>query len=625
MRIYESVSVSGGNPLSLKRPPVLKAVSAISLVFLLSACSSPNAIGSDPPADSPHANPPEITNPNTSVGTTGPVPTDPKQIYATALEMWRRPIPKGSCAGCHGADFFDLARIGTNDATLRRRALGDTATQTEAESLVLAVRQMRLDQKLPTENPQTFRPFQPGGAVLPGNTNLERDIRFGKQLKTFSPTIMGARVGTLALAQQSCNELNGINLRTMPTGVEFPLWSSDVFNGNQFGTMNDWVSDIPREPTTQYRAEWLALQSAYLENPSDENFWKMYAKIDTFTETLPGVGNGAKVFTLEKFKSALLGQHMMRAELKPGFDPNNGFAKGPIAFSYLDSPAWKKIIPFDEYYPGGQALWEVGDKGRGVLGLNQNAIGTPLTSVQARLNDPRNLFPAFTLESVPAGMDGKIHEEQVRLAWFWIGFTFNPSLQRVAGSNSTKVGEYMIGSLIEQYMYMHNTFSTQARLCAKGFLPDANYKSSPSFQPEYGYFTGYGREILAWAQKGQAAVPATQKLEQQNLWHTFTANAFRSSLILYSDAISKMDAPTLIKEKSWALGGDGLVGYNKATNRNDDRLALPVFANHFACYQPQFATEDTKLINDVESKLGIPLSSAKTCSTSNPPLQPTNP
>ena len=611
--------------MSLKRPPALIANSILIIAFVLSSCSSPNITSGDPPADSPHANPPEITNPNTSVGATGPVSTDPKQIYATALEMWRRPIPKGSCAGCHGADFFDLARIGTNDATLRRRALGDTATQTEAESLVLAVRQMRLDQKLPAANPRTFRPFQPGGAVLPGANNLERDINFGKQLKTFAPTMMGARVGTLAAAQASCNELNGINLRTMPTGIEFPLWSSDVFNGTQFGTMNDWVSDVPREPTGPNRAAWLALQSAYLENPSDENFWRMYGKVDAFTDTLPGVGVGAKNFTLEKFKSALLGQHMMRAELKPSFDPNNGFAKGPIAFSYLDTPAWKKIIAFDEYYPGGNALWEVGDRGRSVLGRTEDAAKIPLISAQSRLETAANVFPKFTFESLPAGMDGKLHEEQVRLAWFWVGFTFNPSLQRVGGSNSTKVGEYMIGSLTEQYMYMHNTFSTQARLCAKGFLPEANYREPVSFRPDYAYFTGYGREILAWTQKGQAKVPDAQKLEQQNLWHTFTANAFRASLILYKEAISKMDAPTLVNEKSWALGEDGLPGYNAVTKRSDDRLALPAFANHFACYQKQFATEDTKLINDVERKLGFPASGAKECSTDNPPLQPTNP
>jgi hypothetical protein len=174
-------------------------------------------------------------------------------------------------------------------------------------------------------------------------------------------------------------------------------------------------------------------------------------------------------------------------------------------------------------------------------------------------------------------------------------------------------------------MYMHNTFSTQARLCAKGFLPEANYREPVSYRPDYGYFTGYGREILAWTQKGQAPVPNAQKLEQQNLWHTFTANAFRTSLILYSEAISKMDAPTLVKEKTWAYGKDGLIGYNAMTGRNDDRVSLAQFANHFACYQPQFASEDTALINDLESKLGMPASSAKTCSTSAPPLQPTNP
>ena len=62
------------NPVSLKRPPALIAIPVLTIALL--GCSSPT----DPPANSPHANPPEITNPNTSVGATGPVPTDPKQI-----------------------------------------------------------------------------------------------------------------------------------------------------------------------------------------------------------------------------------------------------------------------------------------------------------------------------------------------------------------------------------------------------------------------------------------------------------------------------------------------------------------------------------------------------------------
>ena len=39
-----------------------------------------------------------------------------EQAKAMALTLWRNDDlsfhPKGSCAGCHGADIFDLARIG---------------------------------------------------------------------------------------------------------------------------------------------------------------------------------------------------------------------------------------------------------------------------------------------------------------------------------------------------------------------------------------------------------------------------------------------------------------------------------------------------------------------------------
>ncbi len=599
--------------MSLKRPP---ALTVLTISILLNACSSGNP--TDPPADSPHANPPAITNPNTSVGTTGPVSSDPKQIYATALEMWRRPIPKGSCAACHGADFFDLARIGTSDDTLRRRALGDTATQTEAESLVLAVRQMRLDQKIPKTNPLEFRPFQPGGAPLPGNTAIGRDINFGKQLKTITPTLMGLRVDSLAKAQQSCSELNGIHLRTMPTGIVYPHWSSDLFNGKEFGTMNDWVTDAPREPTNANRAAWLALQTQYLENPTDENFWKMYSKVDTFTAPLPNTGYGATLFTLEKFKSALIGQHMMREQLKP----SSNFAKGTLAFSYLEKPEWKAIIPFTEEIPGGQALWEVGDKGRTVVGANNDADGVLLANnARAKLSTAKNGFPQFAVESIPADMLGDVHEEQIRLAWFWIGFTFNPSLDRISGSNSTKVGEYMIGSLLAQKMHLHNTFFTQARLCAKGLLPEANYKSPTYFKPNYGYFIGYNREVITWdTNKGDPVIPSNQKLEQQDLWHTFTANAFRSSLYLYLGAVK--DPTNLALEKTWTAGKDGVMGVNPASGLNDDRSPIPPIRNHLACYEPQHSSADMQLLKEVEIKLSLPLTTSMICDAKYKPLQP---
>ena len=577
------------------------------IALTLTACGATGgtpAPGPKPTDPGPvHGTPVDITNPNTSTGSTAPVPTDPKLVYASALEMWRRPIPKGSCAGCHGADFFDLARIGSSDDTIRRRAIGDTATPQEADTLVAAVKLMREGMKLPQENPLEFRPLQPGGKPLPGATGIERDIAFGKQLSSVTPTLMGPRVATLEAAQQSCSELNGINLRQLPTGIIYPLWSSDFFHGKAFGTMNDWVTDAPREPKTAGRAEWLALQNAYLENPTGENFWRMFAKVDALTEALPGTGWGATNFTKEKFKSALLGQHLMREQLKPSSD----FARGSLAFSYLERPEWKAIIPFTEIIPGG-SLWEVGDQGRTVLGRNKDANNADIpNNVHARLSATGNEFPQFVLPSVPADMNGDEHEEQVRLAWFWIGFTFNPSLNRISGSNSTKVGEYMVGTLIDHYMHMHNTFFTQARLCARGLLPEANYKSGPSFRPDYSYFAGYNREIATWNEPRGQPLPKAQKLEQQALWHQFTANAFRASLILYKDTLDRMDAPALAKEIEWA--------YPPAKNGNPPVVRVPFgpMARHFACYQPQHAAADTALINAVETKLGGANTGPGTC------------
>lgn len=98
---------------------------------------------------------------------TGPPTIKQLSTHAHALAIWREgnpaQRPKGSCMGCHGADFFDLARIGSSRQTTIRRATTDGATKAEAEILADAIDAMRVFNNLPVENPQTFRPFQPGG------------------------------------------------------------------------------------------------------------------------------------------------------------------------------------------------------------------------------------------------------------------------------------------------------------------------------------------------------------------------------------------------------------------------------------------------------------------------------
>jgi hypothetical protein len=525
---------------------------------------------------------------------------DPTAVSQTALNLWRKQQVKGSCSGCHGADFYDLARIGSSDFTIHRRATTDGATENEAKALVQAIHNAREKYQLVAENPLEFRPFQPGGAALPGNTTVERDIALGHQLETITPTLMGSPVDSLEKAQNACNEMLAINLRSMPTGIVYPRWSSDAFQGTEMATMNDWVSDIAREPKPENRLEWQALQSAYLENPSDQNFWKMYAAVDSMTQPFAVATDAEAInFTNEKFKAALIGQHMLRQEKVS----NSSFIQGKLAFSYLEKPEWQGIIKTSEYLPGNN-LWEVGDNARKVLGNHNNMAGVDVTNARKVL-EARG-FPKFAVDSVNADRSSFVHEEEVRLAWFWIGFTMDPSFARVSGSNSTKVGEYMIGSLLEANMHLHDSFFTNMRLCAKGILPEGNYKSTPAFKPDYGYFVGYGREMLRWNwNKGDPIIPDAQKLEQQNLWHRFTANGFRMSLYLYLNTLEHLDAAGLALEREWVLGKDGVYGINPATGKTDDRAPWIPIQHHFKFYQPEQDSSDTALIAKVKTKLGL--------------------
>lgn len=525
---------------------------------------------------------------------------DPTVVSQTALNLWRKQQVKGSCSGCHGADFYDLARIGSSDFTIHRRATGDGATENEAKALVQAIHNTREKYQLAAEDPQNFRPFQPGGAVLPGNTTIERDIAFGHQLDTLTPVLMGARIDSLAQAKAACSEMLAINLRSMPTGIVYPRWSSDAFNGSDVATMNDWVSDIAREPISEKRLEWQSLQTAYLENPSDQNFWRMYAAVDSMTQPFAvAAGADAISFTNQKFKSALIGQHLLRQEKVS----NSGFTRGKLAFSYLEKPEWQSVIQTSEFLPGNN-LWEVGDNARTVLGNHNNLAGIDVSNARKVL-EARG-FPKFAVDSVNADRSSLIHEEEVRLPWFWIGFTIDPSFARVSGSNSTKVGEYMIASLLNVNMHLHDSFFTNMRLCAKGLLPEGNFKSTPAFKPDYGYFVGYGREILQWNwSKGDPIIPEPQKLEQQNLWHRFTANGFRMSLYLYLDTLEHLDVAGLAKEREWVLGKDGVWGFNAATNRNDDRAPWIQMQHHFDTYQTEQNASDTALIAKVMTKLSL--------------------
>jgi hypothetical protein len=605
---------------------------------------SPAPTAAPSPSASPTATPAPTATPTASpTATPSPLPTiSDAQAYQVALKLWRNDDltkhPKGSCAGCHGADFFDLARIGSTDTDLTRRAEIDGASKEEAAALVQAIRKMRVDFKLPVTNAREFRPFQPGGAVLlPGLTDpphivgAKRDIAFAKQLEPLLPTLFGARIETLAQAKKARDEMLDLaqgtnnaganptllNLRRLPTGVVYPLWSADVHHGAKEGTFNDWVADIAHDAKPETKAQWHTLQDAYLTDPSDVNFWKMFAAAKDMTRvpllgacTIGGINpalacGATDNFNRDKFLSALIGQHMLRMEALGR--PLDQFMRGPLAFSYLDNDAnfaFMKSRGSIDKLPANP--WEIGDQGRTML-------ETTMASGSFKDNLTKLGYPKFAVDSIDPLRSAGQEEQALRLAWFWIGFTMDASFARISGSNATKVGEYMVGSLLEENMFLHNAFAQHMRLITKGMLQEANVRmlTRPDrvdplpvkYLMNYGYFWGYNRTVLdtKWVVPNKGTpIPEVVKSELNALFGRFTGNGFRMSMLLQTEAMdnSQISADETTQLKGWlenTVNTNGSIRYGGARAMED----------HFNRYHTATLAADLAMVEALEKRLGI--------------------
>jgi hypothetical protein len=635
--------------LILSRTPLSLALISTALALSLQGCGG-GAGGDTTASNIPPVITPPITGGSTGGGSGGTggsppapgnaAPTD-AQAYETALKLWRNDNlqvhPKGSCAGCHGADFFDLARIGSTDTDMIRRATLDGASTEQAQALVQAVKKMRLDLKLPADtNARQFRPFQPGGAILlPDLTddvltaNIKRDVAFGEQLKTFLPTLFGERIDTLAKAKQAEKELldlaagsnagganaQRMNLRNLPTGVQYPLWSADFHHGSKEGTFNDWIADIAHDAKPERRIEWLALQDAYLQNPSNDNFWRMYSAAREMTQ-LPLLGDctlantivntGLKCeatddFNKHKFLSAMKGQHMLRLQARGELDT---FLRGPIAFSYLDSST--QTVSKLPFLPSD--MWEIGDRGRVMLESTQEAA--TFKGNLAALG-----FPKFAQDSIDPLRSAGTEQAALRKAWFWIGFTLDPSFSRISKSNATLSGEYMVGTLVEERMFNHMHFSALMRLVTKANLQEANMRKlnniatvqpdAVRFMANYSYATGYNRTVPArlWNESNNPVVkfPTDLKAQSEAIFAKLVGNGFRMSLLLQTDALdtnklSADDNVQLIKIMSNSINStNGGTIYGLAATMHD----------HFKNLHANTQLADEAMVKALLSKLGI--------------------
>lgn len=178
------------------------------------------------------------------------------EIYQRGLAVWRKPgsIDGQACTNCHSADGVELAIIGfTDDSVLRRGQthLSPEDALTVRDFVHAQRRRLGIARTCATD----WRPFQPGGTVLPRATAAEQDASFMTELKKRNLLVATGKVVSLDDAKKAFAEIQAINLRELPNGVPLPRWSEDKFNGPGHRDINDYMPPVPTAAYSGKRSE----------------------------------------------------------------------------------------------------------------------------------------------------------------------------------------------------------------------------------------------------------------------------------------------------------------------------------------------------------------------------------
>jgi len=334
-----------------------------------------------------------------------------EQAYQAGLQIWRKADSEGAaCTNCHTPDAIDLAVIGYADDEIIRRATKHVSLE-DARVLVDFVHAQRRRFNIRQAcDPATWRPFQPGGEVLPGNTVEERDDALGDHLTSLGLGMATGLVATLDDAHKLTDELLALDLRRkLRVGIAFPRWSDDDFDGDEHRNINDWITEAPPLPRTeQDRTTLFGLHDAYLADPTLENLEQidrfMLSSLAQPMDFYPAMPKGSpsdlwfNITFNAKARATLLASHYFRMSAlgKPSL-----FEAGPMPVSRADrlyNPA---------FYIGMKSA------------ENSCFSDQACNSLQ--------FLPAAMREDVPIGATMSEVSHQVSHPWFMVGWMFDHS------------------------------------------------------------------------------------------------------------------------------------------------------------------------------------------------------
>lgn len=388
-------------------------------------------------------------------------PDELDAALADGLSAWRYPGERGACAGCHGPDAYDLARVGFADQDIVRRAV-DHVTMAQAATIVTYVHALRQKYQM-TEllHPAKYRPLQPTfeafEATTPGleitapQAQDERDLAFMNSLLARDLLWATGKIDSLAKAHQAHDELRAIDLPTLKLGIPFDLLSEDGHWGAEHLSVFEWYPFMASRPRPGQEAAWYAAVDAYLAAPSDATLWGYYDAIDELTECedeLAAMGDPhyygrACEWMRMKWKSLQVHQHMMRTETVE-FPDAIVDQQGSIA-DHVDLVIAR--LP----------IWEAGDYLR-----IQPLMRPQETACFVGGNHPCTLLPPVvdaTVHSLPTYEQARIKQGEVfQQSWFVMSFLRDPALLHQGPSFATFIGDYLESVLLAHYDIHHAFF-----------------------------------------------------------------------------------------------------------------------------------------------------------------------